>query len=84
MSPPRVRLEVGIQDNIEFEVRNERVEFLADGFRNRLLLETAQFTPANCGLPADRPHGATGKCPWRMAKSSGEGEKSACEFSFRL
>ena len=46
MSPARVRLEVGIQDNIEFEVRNERVEFLADGFRNRLLLETAQFTPA--------------------------------------
>ena len=46
MSPARVRLEVGIQDNIEFEVRNEHVEFLADGFRSRLLLETAQFTPS--------------------------------------
>lgn len=46
MSPARVRLEVGIQDNIEFEVRNEQVEFLADGFRSRLLLETAQFTPS--------------------------------------
>ena len=45
MSPPRVRLEVDIQDNIEFEVRNEHVEFLAEGFRNRLLLETAQYTP---------------------------------------
>ena len=45
MSPARVRLEVGIQDNIEFEVRNEHVEFLAEGFRSRLLLETAQYTP---------------------------------------
>ncbi|MGC6488262.1 MAG: hypothetical protein ACON4Z_11500 [Planctomycetota bacterium] len=45
MTPPRVRLEVGIQDNIEFEVRNQHVEFLAEGFRSRLLLETAQYTP---------------------------------------
>ena len=45
MSPPRVRLEVGIQDNVEFEVGNEHVEFVAEGFRSRLLLETAQYTP---------------------------------------
>ena len=46
MIPPRVRLEVGIQDNLEFEVRREQVRFVAAGLEERILEETAQFTPS--------------------------------------
>ena len=45
MSPPLVRLEVRVQDNVVLAVRKEHVEFLAEGFASRLLLEKAQFTP---------------------------------------
>jgi len=47
MDPPRVRLEVGIEDNLVFPVQNEQVQFLAEGFESQLLLDTAQFTPAS-------------------------------------
>lgn len=45
MSPSLVRLEVRVQDNVVLDVRKEHVEFLAEGFASRLLLEKAQFTP---------------------------------------
>lgn len=46
MSPPLLRLEVRVQDNIVFPVKREQVEFMAEGFQSRLLLEKAEFTPA--------------------------------------
>ncbi|MCK5944751.1 MAG: hypothetical protein KAI24_22370 [Planctomycetes bacterium] len=50
MDPPRVRLEVGIQDNLSVPVEKEMVQFVADGLESRLMLETAQFTPSRVSI----------------------------------
>jgi len=46
MSPSLVRMEVSVLEHIVLPVQREHVEFLAEGFKSRLLLEKAQFTPA--------------------------------------
>lgn len=45
MDPPRVRLEVGLQDNLVLEVDNGHVQFDAKDFESRLLRDTSQFSP---------------------------------------
>lgn len=45
MDPPRVRMEVGIQDNMEITVTNELVQFVGTDLDARLRRETSLYTP---------------------------------------